>query len=266
MLAPGGLVRPASCPGCRRAGEGCRRGPRLVAGGLGRTEAGAEPPGERAAPSRAELGGAAAELPRLRAEAGRRLAAREALARSEHASRRAPGSPGGRSGGAPRCSCSATRGTCAGRSAPAATLRPPSRAGGASSGGRRCRSSASWSGRGWSPACCSYSTGISACEKCGQWLPALSLFVELRHARLQHDVVSYSAGVSACEKGRQWRQALHLLSEIWEEMLEPDLQSAIALGSARARKGGRGSRRCRCSAACGGRCRWRATSSATTPG
>ncbi|CAK0790326.1 unnamed protein product, partial [Prorocentrum cordatum] len=96
-----------------------------------------------------------------------------------------------------------------------------------------------------------YSAGISACEKGGQWQPALALLSEMREAKLEPNVISYSAGTCACEKGGQWQRALALLSEMLEAKLEPDIiyaggeagaqpLSATVLGPARARRAGSG--------------------------
>ncbi|CAK0904775.1 unnamed protein product [Prorocentrum cordatum] len=52
-------------------------------------------------------------------------------------------------------------------------------------------------------------------------------------------LVSYSSGLSACEKGGQWQRALLLLREMREAKLE--LDSAIVVRSARARKSSNGS-------------------------
>ncbi|CAK0859208.1 unnamed protein product, partial [Prorocentrum cordatum] len=48
----------------------------------------------------------------------------------------------------------------------------------------------------------SYSAGISACEKGGQWQRALARMSEMREAKLEPSVISYNAWTSACEKGR----------------------------------------------------------------
>ncbi|CAK0887382.1 unnamed protein product [Prorocentrum cordatum] len=101
----------------------------------------------------------------------------------------------------------------------------------------------------------SYSAGISACEKGGQWQAALTLLSEMRRAlallsemweaKLEPDVISYSAGISACKKSERWQRALTLLSQMWEAKLEPNA-SATALGSARATRAGSGSWRWHC--------------------
>ncbi|CAK0871384.1 unnamed protein product [Prorocentrum cordatum] len=78
----------------------------------------------------------------------------------------------------------------------------------------------------------SYSAGISACGKGGQWQRALALLGEMWEEKLELDGVSCSAGISACEKGRQWQRALALLSKMWEAKLEPEVfyTSATTLG------------------------------------
>ncbi|CAK0858309.1 unnamed protein product [Prorocentrum cordatum] len=97
----------------------------------------------------------------------------------------------------------------------------------------------------------SANTGISACGKGEQWQRALALLSEMREAKLELNVFSYSGGISACGKGKQWQRALALLSEMREAKLDPD--SAITLGSARARRASSGSEPWRCSARCGRR-------------
>ncbi|CAK0790322.1 unnamed protein product, partial [Prorocentrum cordatum] len=85
----------------------------------------------------------------------------------------------------------------------------------------------------------SYSAGTCACEKGGQWQrwqPALALLSEMREAKLEPNVISYSAGTSACEKGGQWQRALALLSEMPEAKLEPDIICTTIPGEARARR------------------------------
>ncbi|CAK0822633.1 unnamed protein product [Prorocentrum cordatum] len=95
------------------------------------------------------------------------------------------------------------------------------------------------------PSIISYSAGISACEKAGQWRQALLLLGELQDARLEPNVISYSAAISACEKGGQWQMALSLLLELRSAKLEPDAPlpfSVTTLGSARARRASCGRR------------------------
>ena len=77
------------------------------------------------------------------------------------------------------------------------------------------------------PTSVSYSAGISACEKGGQWQQALLLLSEMWLAKLKPDVISYSGGISACEKGEQWQRAFALLSEMLEAKLEPDVISIL---------------------------------------
>ncbi|CAK0793111.1 unnamed protein product [Prorocentrum cordatum] len=74
----------------------------------------------------------------------------------------------------------------------------------------------------------SYNAGISACEKGAQWQWALALLREMREAKLDPNTISYSAGTSACEKGGEWQRALAILSEIWESKLEPNVISYSA--------------------------------------
>eukprot|EP00931_Biecheleriopsis_adriatica_P043274 TRINITY_DN24748_c3_g1_i1.p1 TRINITY_DN24748_c3_g1~~TRINITY_DN24748_c3_g1_i1.p1 ORF type:complete len:552 (+),score=71.55 TRINITY_DN24748_c3_g1_i1:132-1658(+) len=57
-----------------------------------------------------------------------------------------------------------------------------------------------------------YNATVSACEKGGQWQPALNLLRLLPMVKLAADRITYSAAISACEKSRQWQQALLLLS------------------------------------------------------
>ncbi|CAK0839814.1 unnamed protein product [Prorocentrum cordatum] len=92
----------------------------------------------------------------------------------------------------------------------------------------------------------SYNTGVSACEKVGQWQPALARLSELWEAKLDPEVISLSAGISACEKDGQWQLALALLCEMWEAKLVSDFIYTTILGPVRARRAGFGSERLRC--------------------
>ncbi|CAK0903265.1 unnamed protein product [Prorocentrum cordatum] len=89
-----------------------------------------------------------------------------------------------------------------------------------------------------------YSAVASACEKGRQWQQALLLLDEMRQVTLKLDLICYNAGISACEKDGQWQQALFLLGELAQVRLEPHVISTMP-PSARARKAGSGSRRCR---------------------
>ncbi|CAK0895325.1 unnamed protein product, partial [Prorocentrum cordatum] len=53
--------------------------------------------------------------------------------------------------------------------------------------------------------------------------------------QLEPNVISYSAGISACEKGGQWQPALALLSEMREAKLAPNHQ--LQRGGQRVREG-----------------------------
>eukprot|EP00435_Cladocopium_sp_Y103_P001917 s4561_g1.t1 len=77
----------------------------------------------------------------------------------------------------------------------------------------------------------SFSSAISACEKCGRWEQAL----ELLGAQLQWDIlpdgVSYNSAISACEKAAKWELALFVSEEMPKAQLLPDVvtyNSAIA--------------------------------------
>ena len=56
----------------------------------------------------------------------------------------------------------------------------------------------------------SFSAGISACEKGGEWQMALYLLSDKLISRVVPDVINFSAGISACEKGGKWQIALYL--------------------------------------------------------
>ena len=60
----------------------------------------------------------------------------------------------------------------------------------------------------------SFSAGISACEKGGQWQMALCLLAQMPAARVIPNVLSLNAGISACEKGGEWQMALCLLAQM----------------------------------------------------
>ncbi|CAK0871857.1 unnamed protein product [Prorocentrum cordatum] len=96
----------------------------------------------------------------------------------------------------------------------------------------------------------SYSAGISACEKGGQWQRALVLLGEMWEVELERSAIGYNAGISACGKGEQWQHALALLCTMRQVRVEPT-DSATALVSARVRKASSGNRHWRCSARCG---------------
>ena len=59
----------------------------------------------------------------------------------------------------------------------------------------------------------SFSAGISACEKSGNWQQALQLLSDMQADGVQADVICINAGISACEKAGQWQMALHIFSE-----------------------------------------------------
>ncbi|CAK0869871.1 unnamed protein product [Prorocentrum cordatum] len=81
----------------------------------------------------------------------------------------------------------------------------------------------------------SYNSGISACQKGGQWQRSFALLVEMWEATVETDAIGYSAGISACGKARQWQQVVLLLREMREAMLEPDVIPATPPEPARAR-------------------------------
>ena len=72
---------------------------------------------------------------------------------------------------------------------------------------------------GVEPSVISYNAAISACEKGGQWEPALQLLEEMKSSGIEPDVISYSAAISACEKGGRRERVLELLDEINAESL-----------------------------------------------
>ncbi|CAK0873362.1 unnamed protein product [Prorocentrum cordatum] len=78
---------------------------------------------------------------------------------------------------------------------------------------------------------------------------------------LDPNVISYSAGISACAKGGQWQRALSLLREMHKVKVEPN--SATALESVRAKVANSGSGLWRCFEKCGQRS-WSIAQSATT--
>ena len=52
---------------------------------------------------------------------------------------------------------------------------------------------------------------ISACEKSGQWHPAVLLLNEIGEAHMAPDMISFNAAILACGKGGQWRCAVSVL-------------------------------------------------------
>ncbi|CAK0834036.1 unnamed protein product [Prorocentrum cordatum] len=98
------------------------------------------------------------------------------------------------------------------------------------------------------PDAVSYNSGMSACDRAGQWQKALwMLFSEFIEASLEPTTISYSAGVSACSKGWQWQHALALLGSMEGVKLSPDaISSPTILESARAKEVVSGSGRCLC--------------------
>ena len=68
----------------------------------------------------------------------------------------------------------------------------------------------------------SYSAGISACGKGGEWQMALLLLSQMPEAGVARDEISFNAGISACEKGGEWQMALYLLSQMPAAEVVPD--------------------------------------------
>ena len=56
-----------------------------------------------------------------------------------------------------------------------------------------------------------YSAGMSACEKAGEWKKALILFTHLQNCAAP-DVINFGAGISACARVAEWQMALGLLA------------------------------------------------------
>lgn len=71
----------------------------------------------------------------------------------------------------------------------------------------------------------SYSAGISALEKGGQWQRALELFEFIPDANTSPKVIIYNAAITACEKGGQWQRALELFAFIPNANLSPNVVS-----------------------------------------
>ena len=55
-----------------------------------------------------------------------------------------------------------------------------------------------------------YSTTISVCEKCQQWIRAMSLLPEMQWLNMEANVITYNAAISTCEKGQQCITAISL--------------------------------------------------------
>ena len=59
-----------------------------------------------------------------------------------------------------------------------------------------------------------YKSAIRACEKCGQWSPALNLVIEMATYHVPSDSITFNAAASACGTGGQWLQALDHVIEM----------------------------------------------------
>ena len=78
----------------------------------------------------------------------------------------------------------------------------------------------------------SYSSVISACEKCAEWERALEFLNEMGEKGIQPDVYSYSSAIAACEKAAKWEEAVKLLSKMTDEGVEPNVISYSSVISA----------------------------------
>ncbi|CAJ1392177.1 unnamed protein product [Effrenium voratum] len=78
---------------------------------------------------------------------------------------------------------------------------------------------------------------ISACEKAGQWRKVLRLLEELPGRSLRADEISYNAALSALEKGGQWQRALQLLELVENQKMELCVISYSAAISACEKRG-----------------------------
>ena len=68
----------------------------------------------------------------------------------------------------------------------------------------------------------SYSAAISACEKGGQWEPALELLQKMQDRKVQPNVISYNAAISACGRACEWDYARRLFAQMNEKHIDPD--------------------------------------------
>ena len=83
----------------------------------------------------------------------------------------------------------------------------------------------------------SFSAGISACEKGGEWQMALYLLSQMPAAGVVPNEISFSAGISACEKGGEWQMALYLLSQMPAAGVVPN-EISFSAGISACEKGG----------------------------
>ncbi|CAK0844071.1 unnamed protein product [Prorocentrum cordatum] len=91
----------------------------------------------------------------------------------------------------------------------------------------------------------SYSSGICACEKGGQWQEALSLIGEMPSTILEPTAFGYNSGISVCGARALWQEGLSLLFGLRRAALEPDAVSYNAgIGACETGESG-GSSRCR---------------------
>jgi pentatricopeptide repeat protein len=67
----------------------------------------------------------------------------------------------------------------------------------------------------------SYTSAISACEKCSEWQRALSLLQDLHLRSLSPNRITYIAVAAACDKASAWQPALTLLADMTQHGLAP---------------------------------------------
>lgn len=81
-------------------------------------------------------------------------------------------------------------------------------------------------------ACVSFSSAISACEKCGQWRFALDLLEQMKREGTGQTAIAYNAAISACEKGLVPHKALEIFEQMKREGVRPTVVTYSALISA----------------------------------
>ena len=65
------------------------------------------------------------------------------------------------------------------------------------------------------------SSVLTACEKAGQWLWALSLLADLHLRRMRVDVIAHNAAISACGRCSAWQWSCQLLQELLIGAMSP---------------------------------------------
>eukprot|EP00397_Hematodinium_sp_SG-2012_P006098 GEMP01006126.1.p1 GENE.GEMP01006126.1~~GEMP01006126.1.p1 ORF type:complete len:741 (+),score=199.05 GEMP01006126.1:670-2892(+) len=82
------------------------------------------------------------------------------------------------------------------------------------------------------PTVVTYGALITACERGGAWLQAMTLLRDMECVRVHGNTITYNAAISACEKRREWTHALALFDRMQGARIIPDVITYSALISA----------------------------------